>query len=560
MSLMGSLYLGVSGLQTSQNALNTTAHNMSNLDTEGYTRQQVALGTRSYNTISKSSAVSWQQLGLGVNYSQTRQVRDYFLDKNYRRESGRSAFYEVSYNAMEEIEDILGESNEGHEFSEALTNLWTAVEELSKDPTSAVNQNLFVTRSHEFITKASAVYESLCDYQDNMNQSVLQKVNQINQYAQSLEELNEHVMKIEAGGVEHANDFRDQRNYILDELAKMGNISYTEDDTGYVSVKFEGVDLVKGGLVNQMSLYEDQQTGFYTPYWEMFATYTYMEDGRKILTEESLDAAKVFDLTRTIASDLNTDIGSLKGILLARGDHRATALEIKDINPDGEYEEGWYDTNISQSIIMNIEAEFDQLIHAVTTRINGILEDAAKREEAIYPNSDYLKDENGEPYQLFSQIIDTEKTVTLPDGTKVQTGWNVNNLVVNMELRQNPSLLSFRLADSSEDNATMEELKKAFQETVYTLNPNVQTPVCFNDYYKNLVSQVANSGSVFASIQESQTVTVDSLNSAREQVVGVSSDEELTNMIMYQNAYNASSRYINVISEMLEHILTTLGR
>ena len=59
---------------------------------------------------------------------------------------------------------------------------------------------------------------------------------------------------------------------------------------------------------------------------------------------------------------------------------------------------------------------------------------------------------------------------------------------------------------------------------------------------------------------DSQTVTVDSLFNAREQVVGVSSDEELTNMIMFQNAYNASSRYINVISEMLEHVLTTLGR
>lgn len=53
MSLMGSLYLGVSGLQTSNNALNTTAHNMSNLDTVGYTRQQVSQATRTYNTISK---------------------------------------------------------------------------------------------------------------------------------------------------------------------------------------------------------------------------------------------------------------------------------------------------------------------------------------------------------------------------------------------------------------------------------------------------------------------------------------------------------------------------
>ncbi|MDE6750137.1 MAG: flagellar hook-associated protein FlgK [Lachnospiraceae bacterium] len=559
MSLMGSLYLGVSGLQTSNNALNTTAHNMSNLDTTGYTRQQVAQDTRSYITISKSQTTSWQQLGLGVRYSQTRQVRDYFLDKNYRRESGRSAFYEVSHNAMEEIENILGESYEGHEFSESITDLWTAVEELSKNPTLAVNQNLFVTRAYEFITRASAVYDSLCDYQNNMNELVKNDVDTINGYAQELEKLNREIARIE-GGPEHANDLRDRRNYILDELSKYGDVTYSENIDGYVSVKFEGVDLVKGSLVNHMSLYTDPITGFHTPYWEMFANYAFDEFGNKYLPKESLESARVFDLKMTISSELNTDIGSLKSILLARGDHHATAQELKDVNPDGKYEEGWYDINISQSIIMNIEAEFDQLINSVVTKINSILAEAAEAETKVYPDSTYLRDKNGEPYKLFEQIIENDKSYTLPDGTVVECGWNVGNLQINTDLRQNPTLLKFRLHDSSEDNVTMEKLKNAFEESIYTLNPNVQTPVCFVDYYKNLVSQVANSGSVFADIMENQTITVDSLFSSREQVIGVSSDEELTNMIMYQNAYNASSRYINVISEMLEHILTTLGR
>ena len=79
------------------------------------------------------------------------------------------------------------------------------------------------------------------------------------------------------------------------------------------------------------------------------------------------------------------------------------------------------------------------------------------------------------------------------------------------------------------------------------------------DYYTDLVAQVANSGAVYRSIYENQTTTVEATESAREQVVGVSSDEELSNMIRFQNAYNASSRYINVISEMLEHIINTLG-
>lgn len=548
MSLMGSLYTGVSGLQTSNNALNTTAHNMSNLDTIGYTRQQVLQGTRTYVTIAKSNKTNWKQLGLGVNYTLTRQERDLILDKNYRRESGRMSFYDVSAGALEEIEYILGESNEGHEFSEALSGangFWVAVEELSKDPTNSVNQNLFVTKAYEFITRASAVYNSLKEYQHNLNKTVATDVNKINAYAKEIEALNRKIISIEAG-VENANDLRDRRNYLLDELGKLGSIMYSEDMYGYVKVRFEGIDLVQGGVVNEMCLYEDLETGFYTPYWKMLANYEYNADGEAIVTEEGIASARVFDLTARISSEFNTDIGSLKSTLYARGDHYATYREINDINKDGKYEEGWYSRNIEQSVVMNVEAEFDQLIHAVVTKMNQILEDAANR-EGQPPASYYLRDENGNPYQLFEKIVD-------------EGDWTVSNIIINSELRQNPSLLTFRLGDHSEDNETTELLKKAFEEAIYKLNPNVQTPVCFKDYYKNLVEQIANTGSVFRAVQANQTVATDALAGAREQIVGVSSDEELTNMIMYQNAYNASSRYINVISEMLEHILTTLGR
>ena len=555
MSLMGSLYTGVSGLQTSSNALNTTAHNMSNLDTKGYTRQQVQQGTRNYVTHARYTNKNWIQTGLGVKYTRTRQERDAILDRNYRRETGRQAFYNISAATLEEIEYILGESNEGHEFSEALSGeqgLWAAVQELSNDPTASVNQNLFVTKAYEFITKAQKVYNSLCEYQDNMNNKVKTDVNLINKYAQEIEALNRAIVRVE-GGPEHANDLRDRRNYLLDELGKLGNIAYSEDISGYVSVRFEQVDLVKGSLVNEMCLYQDTQTGFYTPYWKMLAKYDKFDaDGNPIVSEENIEGAKVFDLTQEISSLYNTDIGSLKSILLARGDHRATHGELDNINTDGKYEENWYHTHVEQSLVMNVQAEFDKLVHIITTKINSVLADGAKRATELNPDSTYLRDENGDPYQLFKLMVD--------ENGKPETGWTVGNIVINEELRQNPSLLSFRLDEHSEDKETMEALKKAFEEAIYTLNPNVATPVCFYDYYKSLVSQLANNGAVFRAVQENQDVATDALLYAREQIVGVSSDEELTNMIMYQNAYNASSRYINVISEMLDHLLSTLGR
>ena len=555
MSLMGSLYIGVSGLQTSNNALNTTAHNMSNLDTKGYTRQQVQQGTRNYVTHARYTNKNWIQTGLGVNYTRTRQERDAILDRNYRRELGRQSFYDISSETLEEIEYILGESNEGHEFSEALSGeqgLWAAVQELAKNPTLSVNQNLFVTKSYEFLTKAQKVYNSLCEFQDNLNKTVKTDVGKINSYAQEIEALNRAIMRVE-GGPEHANDLRDRRNYILDELSKLGNITYSEDVSGYVSVRFEQVDLVKGSLVNEMCLYQDPKTGFYTPYWKMLAKFDKFDaNGDPIVSEKNIEGAKVFDLTQKISSEFNTDIGSLKSTLFARGDHRATYNELDNINTDGEYEENWYDLHVEQSIVMNAQAQFDRLVNIITTKINSVLADAAERATEINPDSTYLRDKDGNPYQLFQLVAEG-------DGTP-STTWTVRNIVLNQELRQNPSLLSFRLDEHSEDNETMEALKKAFEETIYTLNPKVTTPVNFTDYYKNLVSQIANTGSVFRAVQANQDVATDALSYAREQIVGVSSDEELTNMIMYQNAYNASSRYINVISEMMDHLLSTLGR
>ena len=575
MPLMGSLYIGSSGLQTSQNALNTTAHNLSNVDTTGYTRQQVQQSNRAYVTLSTDpKSISNKQTGLGVTYSRVKQVRDYFLDKTYRKESGRSMFYEVSTEVMEEVESQLGELN-GEAFQTTMTDFWTAIQELSKDPSSSVTQGLIVQRANEFVQRASAVYDGLSSYQNNLNTQIKQNVDKINKYGNQLLTLNDQIRAIESGGIEHANDLRDARNQILDELAELTNMTFSEDRYGSVSVQIEGVDFVKDGTCYEIALKTDEATGFYTPFWPQDATYTVRDDGTRVY---NIDGAEVFDLSVEISSDLNTDIGGLKAMLLARGDHRANYTDLT---------EGKYDS-VSQSVVMNIQGEFDQMIHNVVTKVNDILAKAAgvqtgdlkladgvttlKNVKYCAVESDgYMRMDDGSPIQLFTKVTtDGYRKVTGEDGKDYwvmndeypdspESLYTIGNLQVNPTLMQEPSKLGFRLADGSEDKETAEALKAAFTEEAYTLNPNVQKKTTFVDYYTDLVSQVANSGYVFRSIYENQVTTVEATQSAREQVIGVSTDEELSNMIKFQNAYNASSRYINVISEMLEHIISTLG-
>lgn len=542
MSLFGGLYVGTSGLQTSQNALNTVAHNMVNADTVGYTRQQVSQVTRPYNTLSTTnSAISYQQIGLGVSYAEVRQIRDVFLDQSYRIESGRQGFYDVSCDAIEETEGIFQELD-GEAFADTLKNLWESVQELSKDPSNTVNQGIFIQRSAEFVTRSKAVYEDLSKYQDDLNYSVKQKVDKINSIGDDIVKINEQILKIESAQVEQANDLRDKRNQLIDELASYAKISTDTDADGNVTIQIEGVDFVTAGDCKKMALDIDEVTGFYTPYWESLATKN--PDGS--VDKASIKSAHVFSMDQEISTDMNTDIGSLKSTLLARGDRRTT---YKDLETAESYDD------IKDSVVMNVMAEFDQLIHDITTEINKVFEDAAN---AAGPasSSKYLRDKNGDPYKIFTVASDE---LSQKSG-KPEDDYYTSNILINDVLKQAPSLLGFIRPDGVVDQTCADNLKGVFTNENHTLNPDVKTPTNLLEFYNNLISQVSNTGYIMRGISSNQEITVTNIRSAREEILGVSTDEELSNMIKFQNAFNASSRYINVVSELLEHIISTLGR
>ena len=587
-SLMGSLYTGVSGLQAHQYALNTTAHNMSNIDTEGYTRQQVSLGTKPYITTGKNpKIIAWDQTGLGVVYNNCKQVRSVFLDKQYRLESGREEFYDVSAKTLAEVEDQLQELN-GTEFADSLNNLWVAVQELAKDPTKPVNQSMLVNRANEFLTRAQSVYEGLTNYQDNMDQTVEKLVKQVNDIGDQIRELNEDIVEIESGRQEHANDLRDKRNLLLDQLGELGKIDYYEDTFGNVLVKFEGTQFVTTDHVNHMGVDRDlaSPVGYATPYWDFAAKKELNARGEWKVVD--ISGANVYDLTQTVATSSNTDVGKLRSTLLARGDHHATYHDISD-DPTCNH----YNRNISQSVIMNVEAEFDQLVNNVVKAVNDVFQNARSN-----PINLKLEEAEGKPadyYNLFSMKLDdvqldyetkvrekvkidavtgAEYQEYLPDGVTKNTnpyyftwpepsysltGFTISNTKVNDLYLETPTTLEYFTRESEEDNGMVTALKEVFTTPRYKLNPNVEAKTDVLSYYNMLVAQVANSGSMYNNIQENQQMTVDSIGNSREQIVGASSDEELEFMIEFQNAFNAASRYINAVSEMLEHIVTQLG-
>lgn len=603
MSLFGGLYVGKSGLQTSQNALNTVAHNLSNQNTTGYVRQQVAMTDIHYNTISTTRAIANSQTGDGVQYSEVRHIRDYFLDMKYREESGRYSFYETSYSATLEIEDILGELD-GAAFKESLEGLWTAVEELSKTPSDTTYISMLVSKASSFVDNATAVYQSFIEYQDNLNLQIKDMVEEINSIGTRIDELNKKISLIETGGVEKANDLRDERDLLLDTLAGYGNITYSEDVYSRVTVRFNSTDFVTTAGAYQIGLLRDDETGFYTPYWEQNAIKTTDENGKEVI---DISVADVFDQTETISTEKSTDVGGLRALLLARGDHvanftdldsgyvttrklEALDMTVLEYNKDADTNEAtYYNKNIASSLMMNVEAEFDNLVHAVVTTVNQILADNCDTKSGYLCNDDgtpmqlFLKagyepyekvtyseadaataaangeklyriyDEDGKATDEYWRFIE-EYDASTPDATR--TLYNCQNLAINQDLVQTPSKLGFVKEDDSTDYNLGQQLLEAFQNEALYINPNATKANTFENSYIELVNQMSTMGNVFKDVYEYQQLAVEQAEANRQSVIGVSSDEELEHMIMYQNAYNAASRYINVINTLLDSVIS----
>jgi len=558
MPLMSALYVGASGLQTSQNALNTTAHNLANVNTTGYTRQQVYQGNRELIKIGESYN-NTLQAGLGVAYTDVRAVRDEFLDTQFRTESGRSAYYSTSYEVVQEINTLFGET-EGTEFQTSLQNLRDSLENLAKSPADATVQAALVSTASQFLDRANAVYTDLQTYQGNLNQQIKDQVDKINEYAENIAKLNLEITKYEVTGIESPNDLRDARDQLLDELSAYGKITYREDLYGRVKVFFEGVTLVDEDTTNPMEakvLSGDEDNGFVTPVWTRY------------------NDQAVFNDIQPINADIGSDNGSLKALYFSRGNQYGTWRDIqpetydKTLNPDSRYDAyyepgktsftGPQDFNISE-----IQAEFDNLIHNIVTKINDILTDNnTNKSPELFTritthNTETKSDYTTDMPSSAVEAIELDKSI---DGkSHINATYTTANLMINKDLLRQPTLISngFLKSDQTVDYDKAKELADLFTTEKSTLNPNTVTQFAFEDYYIEIVNQYANVGNTYRSLTQGQEAAVLSIENSRQQVVGVSDNEELTKMIRFQNAYNASSRYINTVNSMLDTLLTSL--
>lgn len=599
-NLMTSMYTGVSGLNVSQNALNTTAHNLTNVDTKGYVRQQVVIKDWGYQSLGQAAHYT-NNVGLGTATEVVRQVRDRFFDKRYRTEVGREGYYDAQYKTVMEVEDIFGEL-EGVSFQNSMNDMWKSLQELAKEPDSIVTRTTFVKNSESFLERAETVANQLQSYQLNLNTQIKDKVTRINELGTKIRDLNVSIRQYEASGQERANDLRDERNSALDELGGLIDITYNEDSVGLVNVSAEGVPFVNDTMVFGMDVAKISATSeMLKPVWKS-------------------SGVDVIDLSRLPTASTETDIGSLKGILVARGSDVSNYLDVP-VRENYASEDAYlldvkkYNIEIDSSVVRTVQAQFDQLIHGMVTALNEVfapntgaqltaavtLPDGTtlnagdkivvldKEKAPVGMDANQTMGEtvfNRKGMDRYQQVNTTvyvldENGNTIPDaadptGFRTQTGtiyvynqetaannyslFTLGEIEINKNILANYSVLP--LSDNAKtgefDADAVNKLLNVWNTPFATLGPNNSTKSNFTNYYNSFIADMSNRGNTLKEITQNQEFAVNSVDTDRQNIISVSSDEELTNLIRFQHAYNASARYVNVIDQMLEHLITRL--
>lgn len=640
---MAGLFIGTTGLKTAQTALNTTAHNLSNINTSGYTRQQVTFSDTQYVRVNTSDKVSSPDYGLGVAVSEVRRIRDQFIDQAYRNENSRLGFYESQYKAIQEIEDQFGEM-QGVTYESYLINLYNSVNELAKNPTSTVARSSLIQNATAFIEKSENVYKGLKDYQTTLNTQVKNMVDSINKLGDKIYTLNKKISKIESTGIEDANDLRDERDAAIDELSKYIDITYYENDSKEVIISAEGIPFVTMGELAKMDTRVVEGTNLVIPTWP-----GYERD--------------VYDLSTEASNVDETDKGELKGLLIARGNMVVDYTVVPEAPSSSDYDmstadgraayqeaynkyskaQEYYNTYIEPSAILSAMAGFDKLVNGIVEKINNILcpeksevrnnpymaPDGTEIQADIYTYNSVSQQvlfdrygrevtgtDNGDGTYSFSSgeklymsfggaevpvdsytysMLDMDKTgygmdddktvgtelfsrkgtdryikTTDDSGKTIYIRNNLNetdyeslyklgNLQINPEAAQNVGKIPLSTVQGKEDFDRAKELVDAWDEKFASLNPDTYAKSDFMTFYNNFIGEYATLGKALGNYVSNQTTMVDGYDNQRLQSEGVSSDEELEKMIKYQQAYNAASRYVNVVNQMLEHLVTSLG-
>jgi flagellar hook-associated protein 1 FlgK len=445
--------IALGALQNNQEALEVTSNNISNQNTQGYSRQVV--------NFSEGATVQFGslQFGTGAQVDNIQSIRDQVLDFRIANETSTQSGLDTYVTSMNQVQANFNEAA-GTGLQSAISGFFNSLSNLSTDPSNVSLRQSVLTAGQNLTSSFNTAANTLSNTQAAANQQVAPEVQQVNTLAQNVAALNTKISQAQASG-QNTGSMEDQRNQLILQMSQITNISLIQGDHGTINIATaQGASLVVGGQQFNLSTATNATTG---------QTDIFSSDGR--------------DITSGITG------GSVGGLIQVR------------------------DQSIPQ-----LTSQLDTLASGIATAVNNTQTAGT--------------DLNGATGQNF---------FTIPAGVP----GTAKSIQVNLT---DPSQIAGSLNGSTGDNANIVAMSQLQNQNIV----NGDTPL---DFYSNSVAQLGSQIQQATTQGTTQDSVVQQLQAQRQNVSGVSLDEEAANLIQFQRAYQAAARIVNVVDEMTQTVI-----
>lgn len=502
-----------SAIFVNQKSIDIVGNNLANLDTNGYTRQRV--DTASVAVSSGRSRMASNQVGLmgqGVSALGVSQTRDSYLDKRFRDEYGKTGYHSEAADILSDIQGVFDDGNDItnlNGLTSAMEKIFDSIQDYAESPTLGTSANVVMSAFTNLTQVLNQLGSRLSGVLEQQSAKMDTSVDRVNEILQKVAELNgaisqdETVLSNPDNEYYRPNELYDNRNLLLDELAGYGNVEVSENADGTVDVKFGGKLAVSGTDFETMNM-------------------TQHEDGTVALTWRSGG-----DNVSLTSGALKADLEFING----RGPN------VQSSNETPQRGIPYYKDKIN-TFANALAYTVNHSIPQLNAEGNGPLLDESGN--IVYKTLLSAKTEDGK----------TDNSVSVTAGNiSVSDEWlhgGADYFIYSKDIAD-PSYAQSIAIKLTQQDTTFRSFGETFTGT-------------FEEFGIDFVSTLGADISYQQGQAETTGAVTDDFMERRDEVSGVSRDEETANLVKFQKSYEAAARVMNVMDELLDVIINQMGR
>ncbi|MCM7206916.1 flagellar hook-associated protein FlgK [Enterobacter hormaechei] len=535
----------MSGLSAAQSALNTVSNNISSYNVAGYTRQTTILGA------SNSTLTGGGWVGNGVYVSGVQREYDAFITNQLRAAQNQSSGLTTRYQQMSKIDDVLSDTT--NSLSANLQDFFKSLQTLVSNAEDPAARQTVLGKADGLVNQFKTNDQYLRDQDAQVNTAISTSVDQINNYAKQIANLNDQISRLTGVGAGASpNELLDQRDQLVSELNKIVGVDVTVQDSGTYNISIaNGYTLVQGSNASQLAAVKSSADPART-------TIAYVDTaaGNVEISEKQITTGSLGGLLTFRSQDLDQARNTLNQMALAFADAMNTQHQA-GFDANGDAGGKLFDFG-SPAVMSNGK-------NTGSASVTATMTDSTKVQA-----TNYKVEYNGTDWTI-TRLSDNTSFTAKPDasGNLSFDGLNVkisgsadnkdsfivkpvNDVIVNMDVAiSDESKLAMASAKGSGESDNTNGQKLLDLQSAKLVGGNKT----FNDAYAALVSTVGSTTASLKTSSETKVNVVTQLTKQQQSISGVNLDEEYGNLQRYQQYYLANAQVLQTASTLFDALI-----